>query len=168
MKKSDVKGSHCLPGNARKDGPVASSNMPLSMVLSVAAMGRISMATRNEPVAALAGRSAASSREERGRILDEFTAVSGLHRKHAMRLLRAGRSGLRTGVRPERCLYNEAVREALLVLWEASDRVCGNRLRAQAPIPGRSDGTARASASGAGSPFRFAGEERRDDRLDAA
>jgi hypothetical protein len=48
------------------------------MVLWGAAMGRMSMATRKELLAALAGRYAASSREERGRILDEFTAVSGV------------------------------------------------------------------------------------------
>lgn len=97
-------------------------------------MGRISMATRDELVAALAGRYAVASREERGRILDEFTAVSGLHRKHAMRLLRSGRSRRQTGARPDRRLYNAAVREALIVLWEASDRVCGKRLRALIPI----------------------------------
>lgn len=105
-----------------------------SMVLLGAAMGRISMATRHELLAALVGRYAASSREQRGRILDEFTAVSGLHRKHAMRLLRAGRPEGRTGARPERRLYKEAVREALIVLWEASDRVCGKRFRALVPI----------------------------------
>jgi hypothetical protein len=47
------------------------------------------------------GRYAASRRKERGRILDEFTALSGLHRKHAMRLLRDGHSERRAGVRPE-------------------------------------------------------------------
>ncbi|MGH7106770.1 MAG: ISNCY family transposase, partial [Acetobacteraceae bacterium] len=97
-------------------------------------MGRLSMATRNELVDALLGRYAAGDRKERGRILDEFTAVSGLHRKHAMRLLRTGRPGRRSGARPERRLYKEAVRQALIVLWEASDRVCGKRLRALAPI----------------------------------
>jgi hypothetical protein len=53
-------------------------------------MGRISMATRDELVVALAARYQLSNRDERGRILDEFTEISGLHRKHAMRLLRAG------------------------------------------------------------------------------
>ena len=53
-------------------------------------MGRVSMATRNELVAAVAERYARGNRMERGRILDEFTAVTGHHRKHAMRLLRAG------------------------------------------------------------------------------
>jgi hypothetical protein len=97
-------------------------------------MGQISMATRDELVVALAGRYAASNRKERGRILDEFAAVSGLHRKHAMRLLRAGQLGRQSGPRPARRLYNDAVREALIVTWEASDRVCGKRLRPLVPI----------------------------------
>src|SRR5471032_1511666 len=97
-------------------------------------MGRISMAARDELVVALAGRYAASNRMKRGRILDEFAALSGLHRKHAMRLLRAGQPGRRSGPRPGRRLYNEAVREALIVIWETSDRVCGKRLRPLVPI----------------------------------
>jgi hypothetical protein len=50
-------------------------------------MGQISMATRDELVVALAERYASSGRQERGRILDGFAMLSGLHRKHAMRLL---------------------------------------------------------------------------------
>jgi hypothetical protein len=97
-------------------------------------MGQISMATRNELVVALPGRYASSSRKDRGRILDEFVAVSGLHRKHAARLLRAGRPDRRHGPRPARRLYDDAVREALSVVWEASDRLCGKRLRPMAAI----------------------------------
>jgi hypothetical protein len=97
-------------------------------------MGQISMATRDELAVALAARYASSNRKERGGILDEFAALSGLHRKHAMRLLRAGQPGRRSGPRPGRRLYNEAVREALIVIWEASDRVCGKRLRPLVPI----------------------------------
>ena len=63
-------------------------------------MGQISMSTRDELVVALSGRYGSSNRKERGRILDEFVVVGGLHRKHAMRLLRAGRSGQRLGPRP--------------------------------------------------------------------
>ena len=51
------------------------------------------MTTRDELVVAMAGRYGSSNRKERGRILDEFVAVTGFHRKHAMRLLRAGRPG---------------------------------------------------------------------------
>jgi hypothetical protein len=56
-------------------------------------MGRISMATRDELVMAVARRYVLGNRMERGRILDEFAAVMGHHRKHAMRLLRAGMTG---------------------------------------------------------------------------
>jgi hypothetical protein len=60
------------------------------------------MAARDELVAAVAGRYAQGDRGERGRILDEFSAVTGYHRKHAMRLLRARqvKPTLRTAARP--------------------------------------------------------------------
>ena len=87
-------------------------------------MGRISMATRDELVVAVARRYALGNRMERGRILDEFAAVTGHHRKHAMRLLRAGMTSSNSGPRPGRRLYGEAVRQALIVIWEASDRHC--------------------------------------------
>jgi hypothetical protein len=92
------------------------------------------MAARDELVAAIAGRYAQGDRAERGRILDEFAAVTGFHRKHAMRLLRAGRVTRRCGPRLGRRVYGEAVREALIVVWEASDRICGKRLRPLLPI----------------------------------
>ncbi len=92
------------------------------------------MTTRDELVAAIAARYAQGDRIERGRILDEFAAVTGFHRKHAMRLLRAGQPNRRSGPRPGRRVYDDAVREALIVVWEASDRVCGKRLRPLVPI----------------------------------
>src|SRR3954470_23244704 len=96
-------------------------------------MRRISMVARDELVAAVADRYARADRGERGRILDEFAAVTGYHRKHAMRLLRAGQVNRRGGPRPGRRIYDEAVREALTVAWEASDRICGKRLRPLLP-----------------------------------
>lgn len=45
------------------------------------------MTTRDELVVALAGRYALGNRADRGRMLDEFAALTGHHRKHAMRLL---------------------------------------------------------------------------------
>ena len=69
------------------------------------------MAARDELVAAIAGRYAQGDRSERSRILDEFTAVTGFHRKHAMRLLRAGQVSRRSGPRLGRRVYDEAVRE---------------------------------------------------------
>ena len=97
-------------------------------------MRRVSMATRDELVNAVRERYARSGRAEKSRILDEFVAVSGFHRKHAMRLLRTGPHIRGSGPRPERRLYDDAVREALIVIWEASDRICGKRLKALVPI----------------------------------
>jgi hypothetical protein len=64
----------------------------------------------------------------------EFVAVTGYHRKHAARLLRGGVRPDRSKPRPERRLYDDAVREALIVLWEASDRICGKRLKPLIPM----------------------------------
>jgi hypothetical protein len=47
-------------------------------------MRRVSMATRDELVAAVIERYSKGRRAEKGRILDEFVAVTGLHRKHAL------------------------------------------------------------------------------------
>ncbi len=52
------------------------------------------------------------------RLLDEFVAVSGDHRKHALRLLNGAGDGERQ--RQPKRIYDEAVRQALVVLWEAS------------------------------------------------
>ena len=97
-------------------------------------MRQVSMATRDELVVAVAGRYSSSSRVERGLILDEFASVTGHHRKHAMRLLRAGLTGCGMKPRPRRRIYGEAIRLALVVIWEASDRICGKRLRPLVPI----------------------------------
>lgn len=97
-------------------------------------MRRVSMATRDELVAAVSERYGGGGRDEKGRILDEFVAVTGFHRKHAMRVLRGGLAKRPSAPRPERRIYDEAVREALVVIWEASDRVCGKRLKPLVPI----------------------------------
>ena len=91
------------------------------------------MATRDELIAATAVRYAAASKMQRGLILDEFASITGFHRKHASRVLRQGPAA-RTAARPSRRLYDEATRQALVLFWEASDRVCGKRLRAMLPM----------------------------------
>jgi hypothetical protein len=91
------------------------------------------MATRDELLGAVSERYRASGRSEKSRIVDEFAAATGYHRKHAMRVLRIGPSSKRSAPRPSRRIYGAAEREALIVLWEASDRVCGKRLKAIIP-----------------------------------
>ena len=92
------------------------------------------MATRDEVLRALVERYRGARRAEKARILTEFAEVTGYHRKHAERLLRGGNRSDRSRPRPERRLYDDAVRQALIVLWEASDRICGKRLKPLIPV----------------------------------
>ena len=85
---------------------------------------QLSLMTRRELIAALRGRYAEADRESKHTILDEFVEVSGYHRKHAIRLLGdKGGTGQKEPHRGAR-LYDEAVLQALIVLWEAADRIC--------------------------------------------
>ncbi|TPG44318.1 transposase [Roseomonas nepalensis] len=96
---------------------------------------RISMSTRGELLEVVRERYEAATRTERTRILDEFTAVAGYHRKHAIRLLGAverrqeERVGPASPGKGRARVYGPEIREALIQLWEVSDRVCGKRLR---------------------------------------
>ena len=51
--------------------------------------GKMTAPTRRELVEALRQRYAAATREEKARMISEFAAVSGLHRKSAIRVLNA-------------------------------------------------------------------------------
>jgi hypothetical protein len=89
------------------------------------------MTTRKELIEALRVRYRSATFGDRIKILDEFVALTGYHRKHAI-----GREEVSTAkaARARNRLYDEAVRQALTVLWEAADRVCGKRLKALIPM----------------------------------
>jgi hypothetical protein len=91
------------------------------------------MATRSELVGAISERYRAGSPAEKGQILDEFVAVTGYHRKHAIRLLSSKAEPARRP-RRMRSTYGPAAFEALVVLWETSDRVCSKRLKVMIPV----------------------------------
>ncbi len=88
--------------------------------------GRIGMAARAEVTAATRERYAAGTKAAKSAILDEFVALTGLHRKHAIRVLSAKGTERRPRGRPS-VRYGRAVTEALVLLWEASDQVCSKR-----------------------------------------
>jgi hypothetical protein len=84
---------------------------------------RMSLATRRELVRVISERYMSSTQLERARIPDEFVAATGYHlKKHAIRVLGAKQRAA-TLREPRLRLYDTAVREALIVLREASDRV---------------------------------------------
>jgi hypothetical protein len=85
------------------------------------------MTLRNELIEVLGKRYRKGTFKEKGYILDEFVKVSGYHRKHAIRLLSNERKP--ELVLKSRRIYDEAVKEALIIVWEASDRICSKRLK---------------------------------------
>ena len=93
---------------------------------------RMSKTTRQELTDEVARRYRAASRSNKRQILDEFIALTGYHRKHALRLLNRSEAA-RSPRQPRTRLYDEAVHQALILVWEAADRICGKRLKAILP-----------------------------------
>ena len=71
------------------------------------------MATRKELIEALRGRYRGAKYGDRIKILDEFAAKTGYHRKHAIRLLRDRGFAAKAAPVVRDCVYDEAVRHAL-------------------------------------------------------
>jgi hypothetical protein len=95
---------------------------------------KVSAETRQELLQAIPERYQGGLKEEKLRIVDEFIAVTGYHRKHVIRLFNARPVASGGSRHPRLPLYDAAVREALVVLWEASDRICGKRLKPLLPV----------------------------------
>ena len=90
---------------------------------------------KQELLATIRDRYRESSKKDKGRILDEFIAVTGHHRKHGIRLLgQTGDAGGKLSMIKGRRIYDEAVREAVILAWESTDRICGKRLKPRCPI----------------------------------
>jgi hypothetical protein len=95
---------------------------------------KMSRATRAELANAVRERYRDAVGKTKRRILEEFIAATGYHEKSAIRVLNSFRMATVRQRRRRPALYDEAARAAIIVLWEASDRVCGKRLRALLPI----------------------------------
>jgi hypothetical protein len=93
---------------------------------------KIKLTTRRELTTAVGQRYQVADRTAKKLILDEFTKITGYHRKHAIRVLTAQPAPIRERPAPQRT-YREAAKEALIVLWEAADRICGKRLKPLLP-----------------------------------
>jgi hypothetical protein len=84
--------------------------------------------SKHELVAALQSRYRRADRVRKARLLDEFCAATGYHRKHAIRLLRRGPPAPRAGHGGRARVYSCVVVGALRVCAEASGWPCGKRL----------------------------------------
>ena len=92
------------------------------------------MLAKLELVNLLRDRYRLARKKDKSKILDEFVATTGHHRKHALRMLAVPKEAmLATSVVLGRKIYEGAVKETMVTLWESSDRLCGKRLKAILP-----------------------------------
>lgn len=89
----------------------------------------MSQPSKQELVKRLHPRYLQASRTEKTKILDEFVAVTGFHRKHAIRVLRKGVPSCRRERRGRQRTYTGAVVSALSEIWHICGCICGKRLQ---------------------------------------
>jgi hypothetical protein len=71
-----------------------------------------------------------ASKTEKQKILDEFTSVTGYHRKHAIRVLKNRvQKHLKRKTKAYPAIYQGEVVEALEQIWEICGRICSKRLQ---------------------------------------
>jgi hypothetical protein len=90
---------------------------------------KMSQPSKQELVKRLHPRYLQASRTEKTRILDEFVAVTGFHRKHAIRVLRKGVPSCPRERRGRQRIYTGAVVSALSKIWHICGCICGKRLQ---------------------------------------
>jgi hypothetical protein len=89
----------------------------------------MSLVSKRELVEAVRQRYRASTRIDKGRILDEFVATTGYDRKYAIQLLNHPPKPRRTPLkRLKRRRYTPQVKDVLVKLWHIADGICGKRL----------------------------------------
>lgn len=83
---------------------------------------------KRELLEAIRPRYLRSNKAGKERILDEFCAATGYHRKYAIRLLKQGAQPRRLKKSGRTKLYQGAVVAALIRIWEICGRICSRRL----------------------------------------
>ncbi len=98
----------------------------------------MSLKARRELVAAVAVRYRQATKLEKQKILDEFVATTGYHRKYAINVLRnynsAGSASAKQKRRSKPRYYTAEVQAALVVVWEAANQICSKRLVPFLPV----------------------------------
>jgi hypothetical protein len=74
-----------------------------------------------------------ANKAEKQKILDEFTATTGHHRKYAIRILKHGYKWRRNKPKGRTAIYRGEVVEASEQIWEIYGRICSKRLHPYFP-----------------------------------
>jgi hypothetical protein len=89
----------------------------------------MSTKSKRELLSTVSPRYVLATAADKTRILDEFIATTGYHRKYALELLNhPPPPRLPAGKRPRAKTYTLAVQRVLVQLWEIADRICSKRL----------------------------------------
>lgn len=87
----------------------------------------MSLSARQELLSSLKPEYRMASVDERKGLLDNFVTATGYNRKHAIAFLaRIDGIGRKKGKR--KVIYDDPVKEALVKLWNAANRICSKRL----------------------------------------
>ena len=93
----------------------------------------MSQQSKRELVEAIRERYLKASKPEKTKIIDEFVATTGYHRKHAIRLLKRGTSNRQGKPRGRKATYQGEVVTVLEQIWEICGRICSRRLHPHLP-----------------------------------
>ena len=94
----------------------------------------MSLQARRELLLSLRPQYVNASPREKKKLLNGFVAATGYNRKHAVTLLSKGINKKGEGRRKRKRKYDQAVVDALLIVWKAAYRVCSKRLIPFMPI----------------------------------
>lgn len=90
----------------------------------------MNLAKRREILAGVREQYAQSSRERRIELVDQFIAQTGYERKYALKLLNSRATSEPVQARSGRQrVYDDEVREILVVAWRAANCICSKRLQ---------------------------------------
>lgn len=70
-----------------------------------------------------------ASHKRKTQLLDDFCEFCGYHRKAALRLVNKPLSGKWKRYKTRKKYYDQGVIDALLILWRATDEICGERFQ---------------------------------------
>ena len=93
----------------------------------------MSQRSKRELFEAIRSRYLKATKAEKQKILDEFTAVTGFHRKYAVRVLRHGYARCKRKPKGRKAIYRGEVVTTLEHIWEIYGRICSKRLHPYLP-----------------------------------
>jgi hypothetical protein len=88
----------------------------------------LSAQTRRELIQRMVPRYSEAPVSQKGVLLDEIAATTGYARRYAMWLLNHPHGGQSAAERRRQCQYGPEIQHALLLAWNAANRICSKRL----------------------------------------